>query len=200
MSQPWFGITAGAEEASQRACDFGVNFCDLHFKGQVERLHSSLDSCDRSNLDYILNFEGAPIGWVPSDVLRSGLKNRPSFLGFMLDEADHMQINAHWPPIDYYGYDDRHYLAETDGLDLQNARQVVLNSLEKKKPRLSDRRYQGLCRISFSRYDAHRGTSWLEFESKNPEGDLRTSHAGCCDGRGSPIQCRFLDRCGLLVA
>jgi hypothetical protein len=54
------------------------------------------------------------------------------FLGFMLDEADHMQINAHWPVISYYGYHEGHFLAETDGLDLFAARQLVLDALRQR--------------------------------------------------------------------
>ncbi len=77
----------------------------------------------------MLNFEGAPVGWFPPDSLKQELSGREGFLGFLLDEADHMQINAHWPVIDYYGYEDRHFLAETDGLDLFTARQAVLEAL-----------------------------------------------------------------------
>jgi hypothetical protein len=61
--------------------------------------------------------------------LKNDLENRRGFLGFVLDEADHMQINAHWPVVDYYGYEDRHFLVETEGLDLFAARQSVLTSL-----------------------------------------------------------------------
>ena len=57
------------------------------------------------------------------------IETSAGFLGFLLDEADHMQINAHWPVIDYYGYEDQHYLVETDGLNLVSARQVVLDAL-----------------------------------------------------------------------
>jgi len=128
-NKPLFGMTAGTANAAAQASEFCLDFCDLHFGGKAETLPSSLDGCDRDNVRYVLNFEGAPIGWIPSAGLKDELSHRPGFLGFMLDEADHMQINAHWPVIDYYGYDDRHYLAETDGLDLFTARQLVLDSL-----------------------------------------------------------------------
>jgi hypothetical protein len=124
-----FGLTVGADEASARAANFGVDFCVLHFGGRVETLPATLNVCDRMDIKYVLNFEGAPLGWKPPTALKNDLENRPGFHGFMLDEADHMQINAHWPVVDYYGYEDRHYLAETEGLDLFAARQVVLTSL-----------------------------------------------------------------------
>jgi hypothetical protein len=128
-SKPLFGLTAGAKEAAARAAEFNVDFCDLHFGDRANELPSALDACDGDGVRYMLNFEGAPIGWIPSTTLNAELANRAGFLGFMLDEADHMQINAHWPVIDYYGYNDKHYLAETEGLDLFAARQAVLDSL-----------------------------------------------------------------------
>ena len=136
---PIFGLTTGTEDAAARATEFGVEFCDLHFGGNEEHLPSALDTCDKQETRYVLNLERAPLGWVPSQELKDQLEGRPGFLGFMLDEADHMQINAHWPVIDYYGYDDKHYLAETDGLDLFTARQAVLQSLE---------RYNAACEVS----------------------------------------------------
>jgi hypothetical protein len=105
------------------------NFCDLHFGGRVEALPATLNVCDRTDIKYVLNFKGAPIGWKPLKALKNDLENRRGFLGFVLDEADHMQINAHWPVVDYYGYEDRHFLVETEGLDLFAARQSVLTSL-----------------------------------------------------------------------
>ena len=132
MKGPIFGITAGAQEAVERARRFGVDFVDLHFGRKEETLEAALEACEGHNIRYVLNFEGAPIGWVPTENLRQELASRPGFLGFMLDEADHMQINAHWPVIDYYGYEDQHFLAETEGLDLLAARQVVLEALQKR--------------------------------------------------------------------
>jgi len=132
LTQPSFGLTVSAEEAARRASEFGVSFCDLHFGDKTGRLPPALEACDRLGLSYLLNFEGAPIGWNPQRHLKEALQHCPGFMGFMLDEADHMQINAHWPVIDYYGYDDRHYLAETDGLDLYAARQAVLAALRQR--------------------------------------------------------------------
>ena len=91
-----------------------------------------MDECDRHHLKYVLNSEGAPVGWVPPGSLKHDLGQRSGFMGFMLDEADHMQINAHWPVVDYYGYNDRHFLAETDDLDLYAARQAVLSALRER--------------------------------------------------------------------
>jgi len=107
-NQPLFGLTTGADEAAGRAAEFGVQFCDLHFGGHEDRLPPALDTCDRQGTKYLLNFERAPLGWTPSAELKRQLADRPGFLGFVLDEADHMQINAHWPVIDYYGYHHQH--------------------------------------------------------------------------------------------
>jgi len=132
LSQPSFGLTAGTADALDRARRFGADFLDLHFGDRTETLPPVLDACDANAIGYVLNFEKAPLGWVPPRHLVSDLGQRNGFIGFLLDEADHMQINAHWPVIDYYGYDDQHYLAETDGLGLQEARQAVLDSLRRR--------------------------------------------------------------------
>jgi hypothetical protein len=129
MTQPLMGICAGADKAVEAARRFGADFLDLHFGGDETRLPAVLNACDAQGTGYILNYEGAPVGWVPSVGLKAELESRPGFAGFMLDEADHMQINAHWPLIDYYGYDDAHYLVETEGMDLYTARDAVLDSL-----------------------------------------------------------------------
>jgi hypothetical protein len=126
---PMFGLTVGAGDAAARAAAFGVDFCDLHFGGREDDLPPALDACDRAGLAYLLNFEHAPLDWAPSPALKQALAARDGFMGFVLDEADHMQINAHWPVIDYYGYEDQHYLAETEGLDLFAARKAVFGGL-----------------------------------------------------------------------
>ena len=128
-NQPAFGLTSGADSAARRTAEFGVHFCDLHFSGKEDHLPPALNACDAQRTEYFLNFEGAPIGWTPSNELKKQLEQHPGFLGFLLDEADHMQINAHWPVIDYYGYNDSHYLVETEGLDLFKSRNAVLQSL-----------------------------------------------------------------------
>jgi hypothetical protein len=127
--QPCFGLTLDTHDAARRAAEFSVQFCDLHFGGDEASLLPALDACDQQGTQYLLNFEKASLNWTPSDALKRQLECRPGFLGFMLDEADHMQINAHWPVIDYYGYADQHYLAETEGLDLRSARERVLSAL-----------------------------------------------------------------------
>lgn len=132
MTQPSFGLTVGVEEAALRASEFGVSFGDLHFRDEVDLLPPVLETCDRLGLCYLLNFEGAPVGWNPPESLKDDLQRRPGFMGFILDEADHMQINAHWPVVDYYGYNDQHYLAETAGMDLFAARQAVLAALQQR--------------------------------------------------------------------
>ena len=132
MSRPLFGLTVGTNEAMARANEFGLDFVDLHFRDDVASLTPVLDACDDRGLGYVLNFEKAPVGWVPPEELRRDLAGRGGFGGFILDEADHMQINAHWPVIDYYGYGGRHYLAETEGMDLFAARDAVIAALRKR--------------------------------------------------------------------
>ncbi len=138
-TSPTFGLTTGAEDATKRATEFGVDFCDLHFSGKEEVVLPALDACDKQGTQYLLNFEHAPLRWIPSQQLKAELECHPGFLGFLLDEADHMQINAHWPIVDYYGYEDQHYLAETYGMDLFEARQAVLRSLET---------YNAVCKVA----------------------------------------------------
>ncbi len=133
MSQPCFGITAGTQEVAGRWKDFGVDFYDLHFGDRVDLLPEALDICDRLGQGYVLNFEHAPAGWNPSDGLKRDLARRQGFIGLMLDEADHMQINAHWPVIGYYGYNSRHFLVETEGLDLFAARAAVFEALKERR-------------------------------------------------------------------
>lgn len=129
MSQPLFGRTAGTGDALSYAQKYGLDFLDLHFRGDEARLLQAVDQLDAAGVRYAPNFEGAPVGWLPSANLRADLARRQGFLGFLFDELDHMQINAHWPVIDYYGYDDAHYLAETENLNLFEARQAVLDIL-----------------------------------------------------------------------
>ena len=104
MSQPLFGRTAGTEDAAQYAQHYKLDFIDLHFRGDEAKLQRGMNALDALAVKYVPNFEGAPVGWVPSDKLKADLTKRPGFLGFMLDELDHMQINAHWPVVHYYGY------------------------------------------------------------------------------------------------
>ncbi len=129
MTQPSFGLTVGVKDAVARAQDFGVNFVDLHFKDNVPSLLEAVNSLAKVGIETVANFEGAPVGWTPARELIRNLENAHGFAGFLLDEADHMQINAHWPVIAYYGYKERHYLAETEHLDLFSARELVLQAL-----------------------------------------------------------------------
>ncbi len=133
MGRPLFGLTTGAQDAVARAGPFGVDFVDLHFGGQSDLLPPALDACEGAGLRYVLNFERAPIGWTPPAELKERLAGRPWFLGFMLDEADHMQLNAHWPVVDYYGYEDEHFLTETEGMDLISAQRAVLSALRSRR-------------------------------------------------------------------
>ena len=132
MNQPLFGRTAGTDDAVEYAQKYKLDFVDLHFRGDEAKLSQAMNALDGLAVKYVPNFEGAPIGWAPSAELKADIAKRPGFLGFMLDELDHMQINAHWPVVDYYGYDDVHYLAETEGLDLFAARQSVFEALQQR--------------------------------------------------------------------
>ena len=132
MSQPLFGRTAGTDDAVQYAQKYELDFIDLHFRGDEGKLSQAMHALDVLGVKYVANFEGAPVGWLPSAELKADIAKRPGFLGFMLDELDHMQLNAHWPVVDYYGYDDVHYLAETEGLDLFAARQAVFDALQQR--------------------------------------------------------------------
>jgi len=129
MSRALFGLTVGAADVIDRVAGLGLDFVDLHFQDDVASLLPAMDACDGRGLGYVLNFEKAPLAWLPPADLRADLARRPGFAGFMLDEADHMQLNAHWPVIEYYGYGGRHYLAETEGMDLFAAREAVLAAL-----------------------------------------------------------------------
>ena len=137
MSQPLFGRTTGTDDAAQYAQDYKLDYLDLHFGGKEDKLRQAMNVLDAMDVRYSPNFEGAPVGWVPSADLKTDITHRSGFLGFMLDELDHMQINAHWPVIDYYGYDDAHYLVETEGLDLFTARQAVLEVLQQRNADLT---------------------------------------------------------------
>lgn len=46
-----------------------------------------------------------------------------AYLSMML----HFQprLNAYWPVVEYYGYEGRHYFADTDGMDLDEAQEAV---------------------------------------------------------------------------
>ena len=132
MSQPLFGRTAGTDDSVQCAQKYKLDFIDLHFRGNEAKLSQAMNALDAMGVKYVPNFEGAPVSWMPSNELKTDLAYRSGFLGFMLDELDHMQINAHWPVIDYYGYEHAHYLTETEGLDLFAARAVVLNALQRR--------------------------------------------------------------------
>lgn len=132
MSQPKFGRTAHTKNALEWGLKYGVDFIDLHFRDDESALIKAMDKLDHHGIEYVPNFEGAPVGWVPSTGLKDDIASRPGFLGFLMDELGHMQINAHWPVVDYYGYEGAHYLVETEGLDLYTARQVVLDALQRR--------------------------------------------------------------------
>ncbi len=129
MTKPAFGLTVSTKDAVARSREFGVDFVDLHFKDRGIDLLQAAEALDREGVGYLANFEGAPVGWRPSEELVQSLEKSSGLISFLMDEADHMQINAHWPVIAYYGYKGTHYLAETEHLDLFSAREAVLQAL-----------------------------------------------------------------------
>jgi hypothetical protein len=132
MKSPIFGLTVGTRDAVKRAKEFGINFVDLHFRDDEKSLLKAIEELDCWHIKFTPNSEGAPINYTPSLALRNDLEKSSGFLGFLLDEADHMQINAHWPLIAYYGYREQHYLAETEGLSLFEAQQIVFEALKRR--------------------------------------------------------------------
>lgn len=70
LKTPMFGITAGAQEAARKAARFGADYVDLHFEGDESRLIRAMQECDTQGTAYQPNFEGAPLGWLPSEELR----------------------------------------------------------------------------------------------------------------------------------
>lgn len=123
MNRPKLGILGGANSLRE-AKEAGADFLDLHFR-QEEELLSALEEAKKLGLKLVANIEGQPLDWLPSPGLRKALEDSEAFLGFMLDECDHMQLNAHWPVVEYYGYGGRHYFAETEGLSLDEAQEAV---------------------------------------------------------------------------
>lgn len=126
MSMPLFEIISGVDKESiKRAKEMGVDYIDLHFNNREDSLLQAIDYCQSLGLKYVLNIEATPLDWTPSGQLRKRLENNSYFLGFMLDECDHIQLNTHWPVVDYYGYQGKHFFAETEGLDVINAQLAV---------------------------------------------------------------------------
>ncbi len=126
MTQPLFGIISGTEKAVERAAQIGADFVALHFRGNPELLYPAIEALEEGNTAYVPNIEGAEIGWLPPEELCRAMEGRDRFLGFILDEAEHMQINAHWDMIAYYVQGGKHFFADTEGLDLFDIRQRYL--------------------------------------------------------------------------
>lgn len=137
MSQPIFGMIAGIEKKSiDRARGLGVKYVDLHFNKREDLLEEAIEYCQAAGLKYVLNVEGTSLDWVPSPGLRKRLEKNSYFMGFILDECDHMQLNAHWPVVKYYGYNERHFFAETDDMDVFEAQKAVAEGIKKRRDQL----------------------------------------------------------------
>jgi hypothetical protein len=80
MTQPLFGRTAGTHNAAEWGEKYGVDFIDLHFHDDKAALIQAMDDLNAISVKYVLNFEGAPVGWVPCDELKTDIAKRPGFL------------------------------------------------------------------------------------------------------------------------
>lgn len=131
------GMIASAKDKQSfvKVSELEADYVDLHFERE-EELMESIKEAERLALKVIINIEGRPLDWEPSLQLRDYLKNNDTFLGFMLDECDHMQLNAHWPVVEYYGYGGRHYFADTDGLTLDEAQEAVEKGMKDRVQKL----------------------------------------------------------------
>lgn len=136
MKKVLTGIIADAgREALERAAKLGADYVDLHFK-EEEEVERALSEAKRLGLQVVINIEGRPLEWEPSGRFRSLLTGNETFLGFMLDECDHMQLNAHWPVVEYYGYGGKHYFAETERMGLDEAQTAVERAIAARVERL----------------------------------------------------------------
>lgn len=121
----------GGVKSCREAAQSGADYVDLHFKTD-EELIEALHLAKELGIGIVANLEGQPLDWLPSEKLREALAGNETFLGFMLDECDHMQLNAHWPVVEYYGYKGRHYFAETDEMELDEAQAAVEAAIGKR--------------------------------------------------------------------
>lgn len=139
MGRPIFGIVCSTEKKSiDMAEKLMVDYVDLHFRHECEaELVASLELCEKKGICYVLNVEGAPLDWIPSPFLQEVLKNSSCFLGMMLDECDHMQMNADWPVVSYYGYQGQPFFAQTHGLSFQEAQDTIKEAMKKRKQMLT---------------------------------------------------------------
>lgn len=130
------GVLSGCrKEDLQNAANMGVDYVDLHF-GEDRELFDAVNEAEKLGIKVVINIEGRPLHWKPSSELRQYLEKSNAFLGFMLDECDHMQLNAHWPVVEYYGYHGQHYFAETDGMELDQAQEAVRSAIAKRTAEL----------------------------------------------------------------
>lgn len=126
MKNVRFGMSSGTDSRQlAKAKERGADYVDLHFNRDTGALLGALRECERLGLGYVLNVEGLPLDWQFPAEVREHLEHNDAYLGVMLDECDHMQLNAHWTVVEYYGYEGHHYFADTDGLSLRQAQAAV---------------------------------------------------------------------------
>lgn len=137
MSSIKMGVLKGTgKEELLQAKELGVDYVDLHFRSE-EELMEALQEAEKLGIEVVVNIESRPLSWIPSEKLRAQLEKSSVFSGFMLDECDHMQLNAHWPVVEYYGYGGRHYFAETDHMTLDEAQEAVGKAIQKRVQELT---------------------------------------------------------------
>jgi len=56
MSQPLFGRTASTEHAAQYAQKYKLDFLDLHFRGDEDKLRQAMNALDALGVKYVPNF------------------------------------------------------------------------------------------------------------------------------------------------
>jgi hypothetical protein len=61
MSQPLFGRTAGTDDAVQYAQKYKLDFIDLHFRGDEDKLRQGMNALDAIGVKYVPNLEGMKI-------------------------------------------------------------------------------------------------------------------------------------------
>ena len=53
MSQPLFGRTASTENAAQYAQKYKLDFLDLHFRGDEDKLRQAMNALDALGVKYV---------------------------------------------------------------------------------------------------------------------------------------------------
>ena len=60
MSQPLFGRTAGTDDAVQYSQQYKLDFIDLHFRGDADKLQQGMNALDALAVKYVPNCREMP--------------------------------------------------------------------------------------------------------------------------------------------